>query len=594
MCSISGYSNLSLNKDLNAVFFKAMQHRGDDAERFIVNDNWVILHQRLSIIDTSDLANQPMENNKFSIALNGEIYNYIELKNEFLKNVKLKSASDTEVLLELITLYGLTVLNKLNGMFAFSLYDKGEKCMYLIRDRFGVKPLHWLCQSGSCYFSSEIRPLTKIIDKISINKNILRSYFIDTATDFNEETFVEKIYQVPAACYLKISADNRTELAQWYNHNDSKIDSSIFRNSKDTLECFEDLLASSINLRYRSDVPVCITLSGGLDSTAIYVIGKERLNSNLKAFCFQHKDSKSDESHIAKRLVKEYGDTPIIVENDDDEGIEDILNSLYYAEFPIWSPALIGYYLIYKKIKNFGFKVVIEGHGSDEQLGGYPYMIREAEKQHLSKMKLFKAYQASLVLKQTINQALDQGVYREKTQGFLKYCIYALLSRDLSKNLFTKKRCFDEAINDAFHYRILPIVLRTFDRMPMASTIESRAPFMDYRLVEFIKALPLEYKVSKLGSKAILREILKKYNKPYIYLNKAKNGFSIDIKKHANTELIKNFYKQKIEAFNLNEYGDFKKDALCALGKKELLWTDIPKIWKVASIQILQEMYQLK
>ena len=175
MCSILGYNNFQ-NTELVKIFFDTQRHRGPEFENYHICDSWILGHQRLSIIDTSSSANQPMYKDGHTIILNGEIYNYIELQNTYLKNVTLNTSSDTEVLLELLKIYGIKILNKLNGMFAFGWYNHNEKCLYLCRDRFGVKPLHWMKHNGYYYFSSEIKPLIAIKKNISFNAKIIDAF----------------------------------------------------------------------------------------------------------------------------------------------------------------------------------------------------------------------------------------------------------------------------------------------------------------------------------------------------------------------------------------------------------------------------------
>ncbi len=584
MCSIFGYCNNKYSR-IEEVFYNAMRHRGPDAEKHISIDGFVLGHQRLSIIDTNDRANQPMRAGNDVIILNGEIYNYIELKKKYLNDIAFRTSSDTEVLLELLRNEGIAILNRLNGMFAFGWYNNKDNKLYLCRDRYGVKPLYWMKDAGSFYFSSEMRPLIKIKKSIEFNKNSVDAFIKDTATDYNENTFIDGIFQVRPGCYLTLDADCNVKENIWYIWNDYKVDEGIFKDSIATIDYFEEILTDSIRLRHRSDVPICITLSGGLDSTTIYTLSKEKLQSHIKPFTFIHPGSNTSELPKVEKLVREYNDIVCCVESDHSNGIDDLKEAFYFLEFPIWNPSAIAYLDMYKVIHNSGFTVVIEGHGSDEQLGGYPYMIRSAVFEYIYKGRLGKAYEIYKIYQQTNNPALNQQL-----KGSILYNYLRLIASSI-KNRKIHSRRYQDIVDESFNYKILPIVLRSFDRLTMSQSIESRSPFMDYRVVELIKALPFKYKVSSLGSKSILRNILRKYNKDYIYSDKKKMGFAADLPSFYNEPENKLFFSKYVNKFNLDGYDEIKRRAQQNIKNTNILWSDTESIWKTASIAMIQEMY---
>lgn len=594
MCGIFGYNKKS-NEEKNKIFFEMMKHRGPDAQSFIEASGWTLGHLRLSIIDTSVSANQPMQKNGNVLIFNGEIYNYIELKNEFLKNVKLGTVSDSEVLLELLNRFGTKILNKLNGMFAFAWYNKNNNELILCRDRYGVKPLNWMEKNGTVYFSSEIKPLAKIKKGVKFNNNLIESFIKDTATDFDNQTFIENIWQVEPGTLIKIS-NNKITIEKWYFNNDFVVDKEIFKDYHNTVSYYENLLTDAIKLRHRSDVPVCITLSGGLDSTTIYTLMKEKINSNLKPFTFLHPGSPTDESSKVFRLAQDYNDEVITIQSDQNKGIDDLREALYFLEFPIWNPSAIAYLDMYKGIHNKGFKVAIEGHGSDEQLGGYPYMIEAAWRESMIKGKFLQAHDLYKIYEMTLNPALNQTAGNSKNN--LKNYLYMLkILTKLSVARFIKPSKinylnFQSVLDDSFHYKILPIVLRSFDRLSMSQSIESRSPFMDFRLVEFTRALPLINKVNKIGGKAILREILKKYKKDYLYQNKIKMGFASDLPSFFNNEKTKEALKKYISSFGFKGHENLKDKALKKINGEKISWADTEPIWKVASLEIIKNLYE--
>lgn len=578
MCAIFGYKNSKINEKF---FFDLMKHRGPDAKGIVKHSNWTLGHMRLSIIDKSANSNQPFEKDGSTIILNGEIYNYLELKNEYLPDSKFTTSSDTEVLIMLLNKYGVKILNKLNGMFAFAYLNKDGE-LFLVRDRYGVKPLYYSQINDSFYFASELNPLISNHSNSSIDKKEIKSYLEHTITDIDDKSGFTDIYSIKPGYYILINKDTIFNQKQWYQipkTNNINLDKYEIIN-----QC-EKLLLDSIKIRCRADVPIALTLSGGVDSSLIYTLIKEKLDINIKPFIFRHNNTLTDESKLAINLTKKYGDNPIIV-SQDNMSLEDVKKTLCHLEFPMWSPSAISYYSMYKKIAEKGFKVVIEGHGSDEQLGGYPYMIRSASIESLQNNKFNDYFLQRKIFLQTNHFGLGQKINR---LGLLR-----LFFRDINDSFFGKKVNFQKVIEESFDKKILPMAHRTFDRLSMANSIESRMPFMDFRFVEFAKNLPTNMKISKIGNKSILREILKKYGHHSIYSNKSKMGFSSDI-----PELFKNnefleYITDLVENFSFENYSIKKKDCLKILSSNKVTWQNYVNIWKFASVSYLTKYKVLR
>ncbi|KKQ86168.1 MAG: Asparagine synthetase [Candidatus Woesebacteria bacterium GW2011_GWB1_38_8] len=594
MCSIFGFYRNTDKKTLQ-MFFDTMRYRGPDAEASIKIDNWLLGNQRLSIIDPRERSDQPMIIGDDYIVYNGEIYNYIELRDKYLKKVKLHTTSDTEILLRLLAKFGLKILNQLNGMFAFAWYNSKKKELVLVRDRFGVKPLHWMRFRLGLYFSSEIKPLIKLRKNINFDDTILASFIENTATDFDHRSFVENINLVPPGHYLKIDEKQKTELRKWYSYSDTKVNVDGL-SEREVIQYFEDLLTDAIKIRLRSDVPVCITLSGGVDSTLIYTLIKEKLKVKIQPITFIHPGKETNEKRKVKKLVTEYGDKLITVEGKPHETLADLKKVLYFLEFPIWNNSASAYYSTYKKIHELGYKVVIEGHGGDELLGGYPFMIDLARKDLFYRGKFYSSYQVYKIYEETLNKSLGQktGEHFNNFFNYLTSNLYMFVNENIYK-LIGKESAhgiFEKTLRDNFEVNIIPIVLRTFDRLTMAHSVESRSPFLDYRIVEFARSLPIHNKVNEIGSKAILREILKKYNKDYIFKDKVKMGFASNVPDFYNNnrkELLKLVLK-----YNYNKYPQLKKDAFNNLKKKFIRWTDVTPIWKTVSLELTRQMYAIR
>jgi asparagine synthase (glutamine-hydrolysing) len=594
MCGIFGYNQAS-DHVRNTTFFADLAHRGPDATAIHQTGRWTLGHLRLSIIETSSASNQPFLKDGNALVFNGEIYNYLELTRDQLSPGSLRTSSDTEVLITLLNRDGLSCLNRLNGMFAFAWHNHQTDTLHLVRDRFGVKPLYYTTIGDHIYFSSEIKPLARLQNTITLDEGIITSFMNDTATDFDERSGLIGIQQVRPGHYLTITSSGTVSEHCWYQGSDYTVDTSIFRDEAKTLTAFEDLLTDALRLRHRADVPICITLSGGLDSTTLYVLAKEKLQSKIQPFVFAHPGAATDESDRATALARSYGDQPIVITSSLTQGRTTLTEALQHLEFPIWNPSAVAYLDMYKAIKANGYTVVIEGHGSDEQLGGYPYMIEAAWKQALLSLRFRFAYTLYRTWLSTQNLALGQ---RPPTSSLVRdwLTMGKGLMRGIAKTLLAPRKwqylSFNALVRTSFDYKILPIVLRTFDRLPMAASLEARCPFMDYRVVEFIRALPLQYKVNEIGSKAILREILKKYGHASIYQNRAKMGFASDLPTLLNESGTRAALTRAVEQFAHPIWSSEQERAKKLLTKPHLSWEDVTPIWKVAAITMTEDLYE--
>jgi asparagine synthase (glutamine-hydrolysing) len=251
-------------------------------------------------------------------------------------------------------------------MFAFAWHDGTTDTLHLVRDRFGVKPLYYTTVHGHFYFSSEITPLARLRSETRLDEGVVASFMADTATDFDERSGIDGVHQVKPGHYLTVTSTGAVSEHRWYTGGDYQVDTSIFVDQAKTITAFEDLLTDALRLRHRADVPICITLSGGLDSTTLYVLAKEKLQSQIQPFVFAHPGAATDESGRAIALARTYGDEPIVVTSAPTTGPETLLSALRHLEFPIWNPSAVAYLDMYRAIKARGYTVVIEGHGSDE------------------------------------------------------------------------------------------------------------------------------------------------------------------------------------------------------------------------------------
>lgn len=550
MCSIIGGYNINhINTDYKDFInnsFELMRHRGPDYENITrINSYLTFGHQRLSIIDLSSKSNQPIINKNSFLTYNGEIFNYKNLfKNYFKKSAK--SISDSLLLSKLLQKEGIGCLNELNGMFAFAYYNGDE--LFLVRDRFGIKPLYYTVVEDIVFFSSEFKCLIEQIRQITLDINFEKEYLKYTATDFNENTPIKEIKQVPAGHYLKIS-NKKIEKIKWYQFSDSIYNKKFFfkKNKKEILDEFENLLIDSIKLRLLSDVPICMTLSGGIDSSLIYTLIKERLNKEIKVFSFVHPTKETDESEIVKLLTKEYKDDIQFISQKNKFELDEIYDLNRILDYPSWGFDGLAFNQVYKAIKKQGYTVVIEGHGADEMFGGYPYMIEPLIIKYLFKFKLKSFFKILNDYNETFEKSQQNKTF-----------VYTIIKLILKRIIKPESRNFRKNIEFSFEHTILPIVLRTFDRITMKNSIENRCPYLDFRIVEFSRNMPDYFVYNSIGTKSILRMILKKYNKEFVYKIKRKLGFSIDIKSFIINSNNSNKLNQFLESERLNSVNPYE------------------------------------
>lgn len=522
MCGICGIVNLNQNEvkenDLKKMMFK-IKHRGPDDEGLFIEQNVGFGFVRLSIIDLSKAGHQPMtdETGRFIIIYNGEIYNYIELRNELEREgIFFKTKTDTEVLLKLYILYGESCLDKLNGMFAFAIFDKVQKSIFAARDRFGVKPFYYYRDEESFYFASEIPAILSVYHKKNeANLKSIYNYLIFNRTDQTDETFFKDIYKLPHGHYLKIENSKMT-IKNWYNLKDK------IHLTKGNSEVFRELLTNSIEIRLRSDVPVGVCLSGGLDSSSITSIIVNILKRHdLNTFSSIYGNNyPTDESKYINLFHDQGINMHTIIPT-----AELLMEKLYdfvqiHAE-PLPSTSPFAQYCVMNLAQKY-VTVTLDGQGADEQLAGYPYFFGYYYKDLFISFKWFalikevfyylKLHKSLYGMKTFIYYSLPGKLKSKFITENKKYISQHFLSSFdndsiIVNNLFASKS-LREALLNHFEYK-LEHLLKWNDRNSMAFSIESRTPFLDYRLVEYSLSLQEEDWIKKGVTKYILRSAMK-------------------------------------------------------------------------------------
>ncbi len=493
MCGIAAIAadQVSIDpKKLMKGILDSMAHRGPDASGIFYDSNVVLGHRRLSILDLSSIANQPMysEDGRFVLILNGEIYNFIELRETLTEfGYKFRTRSDTEVLLYSLIHWGKNALERLNGMFSFILWDRETKEFFGARDRFGVKPLYYAYHEDHYYFSSEIRPLFLAGVPHRKNEKTWVNYLAHGTYGQPEETFWENIWQIPAGHAFTWQPGKSISIFKWYSL-ETRVREYLPQEISEhqAMEDYFNLMEDSLRIRLRSDVPVGINLSGGLDSSLLFrlvhsLLGKD---SSLDAFTFTCNDPEYDELPWVRKMVQGY-QHPLNVSLLKFEEVPELsLKTLEHQLQPYGGIPTMAYARLFEKAKEKNIPVLIDGQGMDEQWCGYDYYLKKENEAP----SLVQGVATSPVRPNCLNSDIA-GIasYPKYSQPFKKYS-QNLRYRDL---LFTK----------------LPRALRFNDMVSMHASRELREPFLDFRLVELAFSLPDNYLIRDNVSKFLLREI---------------------------------------------------------------------------------------
>lgn len=555
MCGISGIWNLDkkpVDSKQIRLLTDAQSHRGPD-DSGIWFDNAVGLalgHRRLSIIDLTDAGKQPMSygNGRYWITYNGEVYNYIELRNELKKKGHaFKTQSDTEVILAAFAEWGADSVTRFNGMWGFAIYDLVKKQLFLSRDRFGIKPFYYYRSPSLFAFASEVQALHSMLgNKHELNKAVMQDIaagsFLNHGTEF---TYIQNAFVLPAGfnAFVTIDSFHKTE---WYTLRKVAVPSNLKKQAVALME----LLTDSCALRLRSDVPVATCLSGGLDSGGITATIKQMIDRSNdagtythRAFCAAFPGSPIDESEAAQKLADQFGSKLDIVpvESPSPDELEAAMRACdgpmhALAFYPIWK--LYGY------IKQQNIKVTLDGQGPDEMLGGYRPIAEGlvAAVQMGNPAWFFDIYRTYSLQGET-DQFSSKQYARDAVYNLFKIAVKKALhvNRKLptkgenSNTLFFAKKppfqmnYFDNSLFCQSFQQPLPGILNQYDRCSMAHGVECRMPYMDFRIVEFIFSLPVQSKVGGGYTKRVLREALKGTLPDSTRLNRLKIGFNAPI-----------------------------------------------------------------
>ena len=570
MCGISGiihFNQKPVKEEDLTLMMQKMKHRGPDDQGKFIEENIGLGFVRLSILDLSIAGHQPMysHDKRYIMIFNGEVYNYIEIRDALKDKHTFKTGTDTEVILAAYQEWGDACLEKFNGMFALAIFDTQTKEIFAARDRFGIKPLYYYQDKDRFIFASEIKSILPLLDTKEANDKMIYDYLLFNRTDHTDETFFKGIKKVGHGAWVKIKG-TEVSFKRWYQLSD-KINDSKYVSPEQYRELFKD----SLKLRLRADVPVGVSLSGGIDSSAIVtsLINDFKLIELNTFSAVYGKEEATDESEFIdefRSMVKNMHYTS----PDADAFYNDFENFIDAHNEPVPDT---GPYVQFKvmELANKHVTVTLDGQGADEQLAGYHYFFGSYYIELIKKLKLLKFIKENF-----------QYFKKHKSLNALKYFVYYLLpasfqnsinnevspsikkeffeankgGQEVNKMLYNPKS-LNESLLQHFEYK-LEHLLRWEDLNAMYFSIESRVPFLDHRLVEATLSTASSQKINAGETKYILREALKDILPDKITQRKDKKGFSNPRDKWFRTEKFKNYIFELInsEAFKNRGYFD--------------------------------------
>ena len=572
MCGIIGVFGTLPDQQLFTKARDLMIHRGpDDAGIYYSPDEGIALGQRrLSIIDLSSAGKQPFvsDDGRFTLVFNGEIYNYQEIRSELEGSYKFHTKTDTEVLLASYITWGEKCLEKLNGMFAFAIWDSLEECLFVARDRLGIKPLYYMLKDEVFYFASEVKSILacSAVER-KLNKQALLDY-LSYRYVLGSRTMFENIFSMLPGHYLQIDSNKNIDQIKYWDL--PVINKKNDPGEEEVLRKTEDLVKKSLKYRMISDVPLGAYLSGGLDSSLLVAMMSEMSSEKVKTFSIAFEESGFDESVFARRVAQHCNTEHHEFKLKAGDYMSLLPEVIGYKDAPLGIPNEVAVHVLSKELKKH-ITVVLSGEGADELFGGYGRIFRSAhdferlkdttslsyiEKEQLVK-NLQKKY-GNQKFESIEDHFLDQYTYFPfyEKKNLLNPEIFkeneeGITNKQYFQEFFEKIRGLDPSEQYMYIFQKIHLLgpLYRLDTSTMSESVEARVPFVDHELVEYISSLPLKYKMAwksnideenskvlnsnqiseeKDTTKYILRKIAEKYL-PKEILNRKKLGFPVPL-----------------------------------------------------------------
>ncbi|MBO4902892.1 MAG: asparagine synthase (glutamine-hydrolyzing) [Lachnospiraceae bacterium] len=549
MCGIFGVFGQQITEETGFACIDRLAHRGPDRRDLWQEEDVTLGHRRLSIMDLSDRGKQPMSDptGRYYLVFNGEIYNFLEIRKELeAKGCRFLGDSDSEVLLHAYIEWGPACQDRFNGMWAFAVYDRKERELFLSRDRFGVKPLYYILLNGSAFaFASEMKALTPLMEEVLPNRELVCDPNRIVYYESTEECVIKGIHRLPAGHCMFVRHDSG-ESRQWWNTLDHLTE--VPDTYEEQTGYMRSLFLDACKLRMRSDVTIGTALSGGLDSSATICAmahlarngSDARMNKDWQhAYVATFPGTTMDESAYA-RCVTDHLDIPATFVKIDPVSAIDSLDDMIYLFEDVYLTSPIPMMLLYRALREDGTYVTIDGHGADELFGGYTFdfinALRDAKTKE-EKDWILTAYVESfpkdgsnIALKSTGHAAVYRTWLKRRLKDYLRRHEEGYKKiRAAGDPRYEKMDSLNKILYASSHETILPTLLRNYDRYSMASSVEIRMPFMDYRIVTYALSLGFRSKIHGGYSKSVIRDAMAPYMPKEIAYRRTKIGFNTPV-----------------------------------------------------------------
>lgn len=630
MCGISGFvdfNGLSDNSILDKMI-QALHHRGpDDTGDYFIEEPEYQLglgHKRLSILDLSSLGHQPMFYEDFVIVYNGEVYNFVEIRDSLIKlGYQFISQTDTEVILKAYCQWGDEMVSKFNGMFAISIYDKVKKELTLIRDRAGIKPLYWYFKDGLFLFASELKSM---LEYPSLNREIdfkSLSLFLNYGYIKQPLSIYKDIFKLESGHILKLDLKSRSirnynfwNVLDCYAKEKTDLPEDVILNDLDSL------LYSACNLRMVSDVPVGVFLSGGYDSSLVTALVQSGSQKKIKTFTIGFDNPKYNEASHAKAVAQHLNTEHFEYICTEKDALDIIEELPYFWDEPFADSSAIPTFLV-SKLARREVTVSLSADGGDELFGGYEkygnsMVYHDFYKKYPPAKWISGVYPIirdnfmdAGILKGPLLYKMDNLIKNKNSdhpllyfQNYQKF----FLDNDIKKlsPKISAELLFNQDQLENFHFDSLMDGLMAFDyisyqaddiltkvdRATMANSLEGREPLLDYRLIEYVARIPADLKFKGGIKKYLLKEITHKYI-PKKIMDRPKMGFSVPLVKWLTTELLPylDYYLGDEFLQNQNIFNRIEIKKLITLLKKHQDITIANRIWNLLVFQMWYEKW---
>ncbi len=634
MCGIAGIYKLNSSAvSLTAIqqFTDSMKHRGPDGSGYelYANNTLALGHRRLSILDLSEAGKQPFSFlNRYHITYNGEVYNFLEIRKNLQANgYTFKTDTDTEVILVAYHVYGKECLLKFNGMWAFAIYDSHTQELFLARDRFGVKPLHYVYIPNQLFaFASETIAFIHLegFQRQFQQQHLLTAIQAPHVVEANGQTIFEGVEQLLPGHCITISSNKQLQIKRWWNTADHL--QQVSSDYQTQVQQFKELFFDACKLRIRSDVSIASALSGGIDSSSVYCT-LQQFNSDKssiertpsdwqKAFIATFPNTKMDERQYAEKVIEHTKGNAVFITPDYSNLISDIEHSTKLLDAIISNP-IIAITDIYKAMRQNGITVSLDGHGADEYAFGYNSYVLQNFYYALETGNEAKAIDMSNTIANlsplyNAEQLMQSYYTNNSVKAKLKKGIKSLLSNEKKAEQIPSHTWFNDSTSleinkvfsnpftsitktlfDDFHYTSLPINLRDFDRAAMQNSIEVRMPFMDYRLVCFMFSLPEETKLSGGFTKRIIRDAMKGILPESIRTRTLKIGIGSPIaewmQSHLKTFTLDHLHSQQFQKLSFVNHTKVKQDVEQLYKNNAFNTNNASQTWSIINALLINE-----